>query len=449
MDSKKQNHKVTIFAIVLSLVSIGVLVFGFTMLSSDKVVMLQSVSNLYNKFNANFDGDTSILDMLFANNDIGINATTTIKNGEEEYIIKSDYLENISDKNTLLNLNVSLGEEEMLNGKALLTDSKLYANFSGITEDFYYGNFDYKYIIRSLDSNDYDKLASLLKSAIDSSISNKDIKKEKVNINYEGKDKKVNKLTYTINKKELKEMANELIKSIKKDKDLMKNIADVLDIKTKDLKNELDNFLKKIDKLENKNFYSYSTYYYGFNKIVQYDLYDYKSEYLFSYKAEKNQDNISVSKKDKKVFTLVKDTVKNTFTGNLDLTDSDFISEEFNEYKKNYEFTGSHKDNHLKLTVNDNTEIDLKDKSDDKTYNYVLTIKKFATEDDKKVEIYKLNSDIEIYFNKKIDIDDIELDESKKYDELEEVELNSFKDRLNGNKFYDLYLKKLLGKYFE
>ena len=69
--------------------------------------------------------------------------------------------------------------------------------------------------------------------------------------------------------------------------------------------------------------------------------------------------------------------------------------------------------------------------------------------DDKKVEIYKLNSDIEIYFNKKIDIDDIELDESKKYDELEEVELNSFKDRLNGNKFYDLYLKKLLGKYFE
>ena len=447
-DSKKQNHKVTIFAILLSLISIGVLVFGFTILSSDKVIMLQSISNIYNKVNTNFDKDTSILDMIANNNDVGVKITTSIKEEDNNYIINANYLENNKDKNSLLNLDVELNEEKAFNGSLLLNNSKFYFNMLDITEDYYYDKLDYVRLIRSLSSDDCEKLLSILKNAINSSISNDDIKKEKAVITYNGKDKKVNKLTYDINKKEMKEILTEFISSLKNDKKLFKNVAKVLNIKEKELNKKLAGYVLKVANMDEKNIFSYSTYYYGFNKIVQYDLNIYEKNIFISYKEEKNKTTLLVNKDDKNMLTLVENT-DNTFKGNLDLTDFETDKFDITEYKKNYEFVGSKTDDSLKMTINDNADVSIKRSNDAKSYKYNVDIKKYEVVEDKKVEKSRIKSNIEFYFNEKIELDDIELDTAKKYSELTEEEKKVFLEKLENNKIYGLYGKQILDKYFE
>ena len=65
--NKKQNTRVMIFASFLSIVSIGLLVLGFFLVSSDKVVLLQSVSNLFNKFNNQNESNSILTDKLYSN----------------------------------------------------------------------------------------------------------------------------------------------------------------------------------------------------------------------------------------------------------------------------------------------------------------------------------------------------------------------------------------------
>ena len=76
--SNKQGRKVTIFALFLSLISIGILVLGFLIVSSNKVILLQSISNLYKTFVDKEDMDLSLIDKLATAKKIGIKANINI-----------------------------------------------------------------------------------------------------------------------------------------------------------------------------------------------------------------------------------------------------------------------------------------------------------------------------------------------------------------------------------
>ena len=192
-QNKKQNRKVTLFACLLSFLSIGLLVFGFTLVSSDKVVMLQSISNLSSRFNQALDSDSLLLDKISSSNNVGIRLNMNTNYQDSTSTLLLDYLENKEDKKSRLDFTVSKENEKILDLDMSLYQKNLYFFIENITPSYYYTAFNYYSLLSSLSSSDSDKLLSLLKESVTDYIDNDSITSQKVNITYHGKSKKVNK----------------------------------------------------------------------------------------------------------------------------------------------------------------------------------------------------------------------------------------------------------------
>lgn len=414
MDEKreKQNHKVTLFAILLSVISLGVLVFGFTIVSSDKVVMLQSLSNLYNKANLIFEDDLILLDKIASTDKVGINSKNTLTVGDDQYNLNLNYLENASDKLSTLNMSL-FHDEDSLSTSLVFDKDHRYFSIKDITPDYYYyeeENYSYNNVFRSLSSNDYDKVLSLLKEVVDNQIDNSKIKKEKVVINYDGKDKKVNKLTYEIDYNELKTIVTKIVANILKDKELYNNISNVLNGKD-GLRKYLDEYLDNFKDI-NGNILSYSTYYYGFNKIVQYEFHSNVDNITLNYKEDKTNDDIRITKDEDTLLNINIDkaTNKYTFNGNL----SYFIKESnlndtwlFDLLSNN--FSGTYNNKNLELNIETETPLRINFSFTngvlDGVYKYNTNLKVMTKVDEEEKEMFNLVSEIEFIFDKKIDVD--------------------------------------------
>ena len=450
MDEKreKQNRKVTLFAILLSAISLGVLVFGFSVVSSDKVVMLQSISNLYNKANVLFEDDLVLFDKIASNDKVGISAKNILTIDQDKYNLNFNYLENADDKLSTLNISM-LHDEDSLTTNFVFDKENRYFSIKDITPGYYHyqeDNYTYNNIFRSLSSNDYDKVLSLLKEVIDNRIDNGKIKKEKVVIKYDGKDKKVNKLTYEVDYKELKAIMTSFIANVLKDKDLHKNISAVLK-GDNSLKDYLENYLEKYKDLEG-NILSYSTYYYGFNQIVQYDIHSYIDNLNITYKEDKAKENINITKDDNTILNVDIDTTnKNktyTFNGNLSyfIEKSEFKDKEISKLFSN-DFSGTYKDKTLDIVFS--KEVPLKISFSftngvlDGVFKYNANLQAFNIVDKKEEELFNLISEIEFVFDKKIDVD-ITNSTIITADYLEE---NQFKELLNANPIYQEIMSKI------
>ena len=397
---KKQTKKVTIFAFILSFTAIAILFFGFKLISSDKVVMMQSISNLYNKMTANMDEETSVLDKISSSKNVGIKSDMTVKIGKDKYNLKLNYLENQTKQKSNLDLSVGNGEEDFFSGNLLLSNKKLYMYVEDLMPNYYSVDFDYFYVLRSISGDDLEDVISLFKEALDSSISNKDIDKEKTTIKYEGKDKKVNKLEYVITTKELEDISSKFIKSLKKNKSLLSNISSVLDMSSDELSDSLDNFLKEIHSEKEEKILSYNIYYYGFNKIVQYELYFFDSKESVKYLDEGNRSYFTIDVDNTNVMELEVNKSKSKYTFNGKISSS--IDNEVIE-SKNYTFNGVYEDGSLELNVDDYQIIVKYDKEErELEYIYKANIKIYKVEDGSSSELATIDANTIYYFDKEV-----------------------------------------------
>lgn len=398
---KKQNNKVTIFAIILSFISIGLLIFGFFLVSSDKVVMLQSISNLSSKFEKLFD-DNELFDKLATSKDLGIKTNLTLTSDYANASLVVDYLENKEDKKSKLNLDLSLNEEKLLSVDGVLANNNVYLYAKDITPTYYYTALEYVSVLSSLKGNDYDKIMSLLKDTVKDSIDDDDIKKDKVEITYNGKTKKVNKLSYAITNKLVSDIITNYINALEKDKHLLENIAGYIGKTTDEVKNELDNFKKELtyDKVEIGCYYN--VYYYGFNKIVKYELVDVDNKPILSYQID-GKEKIDFYANEVNIISI---EVTNNKT-QYDFSGFIINTEENNE---KIEFNGNVKGDTLTLMlVKDEVTVKLVITStiDIKESNYIYKTKTDLSiiSSDEEVSIGTLDINIEYYFNEKVDVD--------------------------------------------
>ena len=403
-DKIKLNHKVTIFAILLSLVSIGILVFGFVLVSSDKVVMLQSISNLYNKVNENIEDDYTLMDKIATSTNIGIKGDMTVKKDNNEYDIAYNYLENSNAKKSNLALKATTLEETLIDTNFILEKDKLLLFIDQVTSEYYYKNFNYKFFVRGLTGETYEKLVSFLKDAVSDSIDNKDIKKEKVTISLDGKDKKVNKLTYTFDNKKLDRVLKKFFTSIKNDKKVLSDISNFFRLSKKTMKKNLDKYRKDLVK-EDREIFSYSTFYYGFNRIVCYDLYLNSKDLLISYKTEKSNSTFKIVKENSEVFSFnsVKDNNTYRFSGIIKNTKLDYTFELFDidlDEDLDMSFTGTYTKGHLELKTDKYQLIIDRGNDSNDSFKFNTAIK-LLDKDNK--EIISINDNSEFYFDTEVE----------------------------------------------
>ena len=451
-NQAKQNRKVTVFAILLSVISIGVLVFGFTVVSSDKVVMLQSLSNLYNKVSNTFEDDFVLLNKIASSDNVGINTKNILTIGEDVYNINLNYLENSSNLLSSLDLSIMLNEDE-LTTKYILNNTKLYTYIKDVTSTYYYDDSEYDYFsfLKSLSENDYEKVLSLLKEIINDEISDDNIIKEKVTIIYDGKEKKVNKLTYNIDVDQFQTIVDSFITLVKKDKDLYKNISKLLE-EDNDLLDRLNAYLQDIKNSTDGNFISYSTYYYGFNKIVEYELYSYIDDITFNYKTEGNIETINIIKGEDTLLNVVIGEDKNSFTfsGNISYFLEKLGIEKNNlTYMLYNDFTGSYKDSTFEIEFNGDTTykliISIYANFLDNAYKYSINTKVIDASLEEDKELYNISSEIEFVFDKEIEVS---LENSLNYNELSDEEKTNIEENLNNNLIYQIIRDNNILEYF-
>lgn len=431
--NKKQNRKLTVFACVLSIISIGLLVFGFVAVSSNKVVMLQSLSNLSSKVDPLLEENKVLLDKIASSKDVGFKTNINVSVNEliaqdMSFDLGINYLENRDDQKSKLNLTLSSNGKEILGGQLALANQRVYGFINNITPRYYYTSLEYYSLLSSLNSKDSEKVWSLLKDTVNDYIDNKDIKKEKVTINYDGKDKKVNKLSYTITGNDIKEISNKYFDALKKEKALFTNIANVTNLSEEELKNNIDNLLNLFNDFDSDGLI-YNVYYYGFNKIVQYELTTIDNSAMLQYKTGKT-DTINLSNNG--VCFLSLEITKNK-------KHYDFSGYILDDNNAKLNFSGKTEDNKTEITFNTETgdlKLEITTNSDDMAFKYASTIKASVSTSGVMLELGTLDIKTEYYFDQKVDVS---LNDSTDINEITEEDYNTIYNNFMNHPLYSIY----------
>lgn len=424
-QNKKQNRKVTLFACLLSFLSIGLLVFGFTLVSSDKVVMLQSISNLSSRFNQALDSDSLLLDKISSSNNVGIRLNMNTNYQDSTSTLLLDYLENKEDKKSRLDFTVSKENEKILDLDMSLYQKNLYFFIENITPSYYYTAFNYYSLLSSLSSSDSDKLLSLLKESVTDYIDNDSITSQKVNITYHGKSKKVNKLTYQITNKTVYDILASFIHSVQTDTSLYNNVSSYLKLSKEELDEKCNQILTQIGKDNKTVLYNYRVYYYGFNQIVSYELEDVTNKVVLKYQKD-DKDILEVKKEDTVVLSISISKNKNQY---------DF--EGFINSDKKYDFTGNIKNNTITVFYHDNEDsyqfsLTLKEDIKDNSFSYDYNINLLLN----KETVFTSKINFTYYFNEKIE--DINYTNSTSISDITEEDFNTILEQLKNHPLYDL-----------
>lgn len=424
-QNKKQNRKVTLFACLLSFLSIGLLVFGFTLVSSDKVVMLQSISNLSSRFNQALDSDSLLLDKISSSNNVGIRLNMNTNYQDSTSTLLLDYLENKEDKKSRLDFTVSKENEKILDLDMSLYQKNLYFFIENITPSYYYTAFNYYSLLSSLSSSDSDKLLSLLKESVTDYIDNDSITSQKVNITYHGKSKKVNKLTYQITNKTVYDILASFIHSVQTDTSLYNNVSSYLKLSKEELDEKCNQLLTQIGKDNKTVLYNYRVYYYGFNQIVSYELEDVTNKVVLKYQKD-DKDILEVKKEDTVVLSI-----------NISKNKNQYDFEGFINSDKKYDFTGNIKNNTITVFYHDNEDsyqfsLTLKEDIKDNSFSYDYDINLLLN----KETVFTSKINFTYYFNEKIE--DINYTNSTSISDITEEDFNTILEQLKNHPLYDL-----------
>lgn len=424
-QNKKQNRKVTLFACLLSFLSIGLLVFGFTLVSSDKVVMLQSISNLSSRFNQALDSDSLLLDKISSSNNVGIRLNMNTNYQDSTSTLLLDYLENKEDKKSRLDFTVSKENEKILDLDMSLYQKNLYFFIENITPSYYYTAFNYYSLLSSLSSSDSDKLLSLLKESVTDYIDNDSITSQKVNITYHGKSKKVNKLTYQITNKTVYDILASFIHSVQTDTSLYNNVSSYLKLSKEELDEKCNQILTQIGKDNKTVLYNYRVYYYGFNQIVSYELEDVTNKVVLKYQKD-DKDILEVKKEDTVVLSI-----------NISKNKNQYDFEGFINSDKKYDFTGNIKNNTITVFYHDNEDsyqfsLTLKEDIKDNSFSYDYDINLLLN----KETVFTSKINFTYYFNEKIE--DINYTNSTSISDITEEDFNTILEQLKNHPLYDL-----------
>ncbi len=269
--NQKQSKKMTIFAFLLSFFSIGLLIFGFLLISSEKVVMLQSISNLTSQLDLLLENYQELVNHISTSNDVSLNTWADATILDEEL------------KNQL-----SFSNRQLWNLDFSFQNQKVYFSMDELTSKHYSSDLNYYSMFLKLNSNDYDQILSYFKDAIRNIVDNQKITKEKVTISYHGKDKKVNRLTYTLTNSSLKEIITTFIQYLKQDQKLLEHMAFIHSLSVDEITKNLDLLVESIDFKDDIGL-TYQVYYYGFNQIIRYELETSDQKYQITYQLDQKQ----------------------------------------------------------------------------------------------------------------------------------------------------------------
>ncbi len=272
-----RNRNMAIFAVILSVLSIGLLAIGFSVLSSPKTIVLQSVSNWGSLLKSGFkSNDTSITKKIMEHHQIQLEESLSLEIdpilnlGFEKANFKIDYRDDRQLKKSKIDFGMFLDQNE-LNLDAFIASDKFTFKIKDVLEKYYYFDFSYVSFFKDVETIDSKRMIDIIIDSLKDGIEEKDLKKSKATILLGDDAKKTNKISYEVTSKKLVQMVIDILEKIKKDKELILSISDFYDQEELLILVQIDQMIQLLEAEKNQKsetLFYYNVYYYGFNNIV-------------------------------------------------------------------------------------------------------------------------------------------------------------------------------------
>lgn len=422
--------------IVLVVAAIGCLCFfGYRMVFGDNPVKITSkaIRGLKESIKDAKDDSDGIYELISGDDayEISSNTELSLPSGMGKYTIDMLLQADSKNKAGKLDLKAKQNKTEMMNLSAVLDSSKLYFKLADSMKNYYFVDIEktLNEITKSvadlesqidlealalLQNYDFTKLLDYAADAIDGALSKDDFKKSKEEITVKGKDVKATKYTAKIDQKTLIKIAKEFAKKAKDDKDLVKLIATLADVKEKEVVQLFEKLIDTEPENVEDGYVLYSVYVSSLGKTLGYGF---EIENLGSVIITNKGDVTTISLKAKDFF------------GSIEINEKD--------------------DDHVIITVNvmgmANAELDIKSDTDtvkkNKEYKQTLDVKITVS-----VMGQSLNASIKNTSTiKKIDeVDTTGIKNAINIEKMSDYETKNFERELEKSSFYQL-IKGLSG----
>lgn len=388
-NSKKNNIKVIIVSVLLVIVLGCLSVFVFMLLSN--------YNNPRNRFYvsmANYIKSTNIIEKLNETKTIlskgvnySIDGTLNVRVNDESLVkgkFNTNFIDNPINKERYYNLNLLNNNEQIIDLKVLNKDNKLHFKLEDIFDKFYYLE-DVKYI-KNVDTT---ALINNIFNSLNSYFTKDKFVMTKSIIDLEGKEKKVDKITVKMNQRDIMDLYILIFENISKDNKILNVFVNdnySLDDIKKTIIDFVDYLKENTDEYDTKDSLIYSLYLSGYEILMQ----------------EVTMDNITLK-------------LEGSKSGKISLL-----------YNNIEILKGSYANNYLKFNMNNGTNhvelnITFEDKLSEKeistNYNIILSADMENTK-------FKVISSIDLKINNDNIIPDLELYNSKSFDDITEEEAN-------------------------
>ena len=335
VKEKKGNKLIPIIIAAVIVVIVGATIGIYIHSSSPKNIVSKVIEKTYEKYdkvmNNTIDYDFS-KDTLKVSGDLNVDTNIDglekLKNDKFTFDIGVDY------KSKKLEAGLAVDEKKttLIDIMAYIVDNKLYLDlgkdYDGLlkTDDVNFEDFlsiDLEETKNDFTKEDINYIVKAYKNILIKSIDEKDLKKSTDTIKINGKDTKVNKISYTINDQNIEKLTKKMIEETLKDNELIKKLAKVFGKEVVDVKYELEEQQEKFTIDEDLN--------------IKLDIYTKGITNSFAglnMRADKdNYLNLTVNKKDSNVVIKSDDT-------KIDLDINKLTDEEANiDYNVKYEDT--------------------------------------------------------------------------------------------------------------
>lgn len=282
-NQKSKNRNMAIFAVILSVVSIGLLVGGFFALSSPMTIALQSISNWSSLLKKGLENDNSqLMENFSSRNQVQMDTrllfevNPMLSLGFEEFELKFTCADDRKNDRSKVNLQMLLGENGIgLDG--ILADHKLYLKIQDVLEQYHYLDMDFSSFFQPTDNVSYEKLIDIVFDNIKKNVDSGSFKKSKETISLGDRTKKTTKISYKVTTKKFAHVLIDILEDIKNDKDLMTMLEKTYAEGEESFSSQIElaiQELKTLEKQKDQPLFYYNIYYYGFNNIVMEEFAD-------------------------------------------------------------------------------------------------------------------------------------------------------------------------------
>lgn len=280
---QKKNYGMTIFAVLLSIISIGLLAGGFYLFTSPKTIVLQSITDWKNALKKVSSANSSLTNKMKESDAVGVDLSYQIQlnsqlglgidNMDAHLFYNSDQKEKL----TQLSLDTSIGGENLLSLDTILKDSTVYVQLKDIMDKYYFtpiaSTFSEEKSVTSLSDDEVNTLIDIVTDNMKKMIKSEDLEKSTVNLNLGDKEKKTTKITYHVTKQKVYQLLVSILEDVKKEDSLITTFAEISNTEKNDFVQKIEQSIQSLkDDSKDENLFDYHVYYYGFNNIVMQEI---------------------------------------------------------------------------------------------------------------------------------------------------------------------------------